>query len=76
MNLVNDRQSAWIFKKANELTNKYSTCFPTTDEEWTELKNEAEKIISESKGNELCIKVMLCILDYFNLVYNENMKGD
>lgn len=74
MNLVNEKQSRWIFGKANELVNKYATCFPVTDDDWIELRNDAEKIIQDSKGDALCIKVIMATLNYFDQVYRENMK--
>lgn len=74
MNLVNEKQSRWIFGKANELVNKYSICFPVTDDDWAELRNDAEKIIQDSKGDPLCVKIILSIISYFDLVYRENMK--
>jgi|GEM_PF-3094399 len=63
--MLSSSQTKWIFQKANELVNNYEQNFPSTDEDWSRLANDARELCKNSRDDELCKQVVFGILTYF-----------
>lgn len=63
--MLDKKQTNYIFKKAMDLTNYWTEYFPASDEDWIKMKQEAEEIVSVSKNDPLCRRVIVSVLCYF-----------
>lgn len=70
--MLSENQINWIFERCRQLTCKYASKFPLSDDEWSELLQEQKHLEEISRREDLMKELLVAIGKYF---MNEEKKG-
>lgn len=70
---MNSKQREWILNKLNIFINKYNQYEKLTEEQFEQMTEDAEELISSSKGNKLVKDLVFSVMACFDSA--EQVRG-
>ena len=74
MNKLNTKQTTYIFAHAKRITDKYMMLTPLSYEDCLRLKEEALKVIHDSKDDPMCELILMDVYECLGKIKEEDEK--